>query len=84
MSAGTKYTPSLPSSAAASASVSAAPAMMPSPSRSHCTAAPVSKIDASSAYVLESPMHHASVVTSPAGGVGTVKPAFSSTNEPVP
>ena len=34
---------------AASASVSAASAMIPSPSRSHCTAAPVTKIAASSA-----------------------------------
>src|SRR5437773_715276 len=41
VNAGTRYTLSLPASPAASDSVSAAVAMIPRPSRSHCTAAPV-------------------------------------------
>ena len=49
VNAGTMYTPSLPSSERASPSVSAAASITPSASRSHCTAAPVTKIAASSA-----------------------------------
>ncbi len=41
--------PSFPSSDPAMASVSSATEMIPSPSRSHCTAAPVTNTDASSA-----------------------------------
>ena len=48
-SAGTKMTPPLSGTDSASTSVSALSAMMPSPSRSHCTAAPAVKIDPSSA-----------------------------------
>ena len=47
--AGTKYTPSLLASERANPSVSLLWAMMPRPSRSHCTAAPAMKMDASSA-----------------------------------
>ena len=47
MNAGTKTTPSVSSTLAASGSVSDAVSMMPSPSRSHCTAAPVTKIEPS-------------------------------------
>ena len=48
--AGTKYTPPLSSTCRASDSLCAAPEMMPSWSRSHCTADPVTAIEPSSAY----------------------------------
>ena len=47
--AGTKYTPPLSSTWRASASLCAAPLMMPNWSRSHCTAEPVTAIEPSSA-----------------------------------
>jgi hypothetical protein len=47
--AGTKYTPPLSSTWRASSSTSAAPAMIPSWSRSHCTADPVTAIEPSRA-----------------------------------
>ncbi len=47
--AGTKYTPPLSLTWRASGSTSAAPEMMPSWSRSHCTAEPVTAIEPSSA-----------------------------------
>ena len=49
VSAGTKTTPSVSSTVRATASVSAALPTIWSPSRSHCTAAPVTKIAPSSA-----------------------------------
>ena len=49
VSAGTKTTPPVSGTEAASGPTSAAAAMMPSPSRSHWTAAPVTKMDPSSA-----------------------------------
>ena len=49
VSAGTKTTPSVSGTVAAIASVSAADPTICSPSRSHCTAAPVTKIAPSSA-----------------------------------
>ncbi len=58
--------------------------MIPSPSRSHCTAAPVTKIAASSAYVVLRPICHATVASSPSEAGGTDVPAFDSTNDPVP
>ena len=48
--AGTKYTPPLSSTWRASDSLSDAPEMMPSWSRSHCTADPVTATEPSSAY----------------------------------
>ena len=47
--AGTKYTPPLSATWRASVSLSAAPLMMPSWSRSHCTAEPVTAIEPSRA-----------------------------------
>ena len=44
VNAGTNTTPPVSGTLAASGPVSAASSMMPSPSRSHCTAAPVTKI----------------------------------------
>ena len=59
--------------------------MMPRPSRSHCTPAPVTKIDASSANVVRCPIDQATVLSSPGGGIGGgSEPAFSRTNDPVP
>ncbi len=48
--AGTKYIPPLSSTDRASVSDSSAPRMMPSWSRSHCTAEPVTAIEPSRAY----------------------------------
>ena len=48
--AGTKYTPPLSVTGPASASLSLALEMMPSWSRSHCTAEPVTAMEPSSAY----------------------------------
>jgi hypothetical protein len=76
--------PSLESSDPASCSVSPATSMIPSPSRSHCTAAPVTKIAASSAYVVWSPICQATVESSPSGARGIRVPWFMSTNDPVP
>src|SRR3954469_5263769 len=58
--------------------------MIPRPSRSHCTPAPVTKIAASSAYVIRCPTCSAIVVSRPAGAGGIVSPRVSRTNEPVP
>jgi hypothetical protein len=44
--------------------------MMPRPSRSHWTPAPVTKIAASSAYVVRCPIDHAIVVSRPSCGSG--------------
>ena len=49
VSAGTKVTPPLSDTVRASASISLALWMMPSPSRSHCTAAPAMKAEPSRA-----------------------------------
>ena len=64
--AGTKYTPPVSGTAVASASLSAARSMSPSPSRSHWIAAPAMNTLPSSAYVVVPPIFHASVVSSPA------------------
>ena len=58
--------------------------MIPRPSRSHWTAAPVTKTAPSSAYVQESPTSQATVVSSPSRELGARSPVFSSRNEPVP
>src|SRR5437867_11863009 len=58
--------------------------MIPSPSRSHWTAAPVTNIEPSSAYVTPPPMPHASVTRSPGGLGGREEPAFIKTKDPVP
>ena len=86
MNAGTTYTPPLSGTDAASGPVSAASAIMPRPSRSHWTAAPVTKIAPSIAYVTSSlaPSDHATVVSRPSTGSGSFGPMFVSTNEPVP
>ncbi len=65
-------------------SVSAASATIPSPSRSHWTAAPVTNTAASSAYVTRSSMPQAIVVSRPSAGSGTSSPALRSTKLPVP
>ena len=58
--------------------------MMPRPSRSHCTAAPVTKIDPSSAYSAVDPSLAASVVRRPCRDAGASAPVFIRTNDPVP
>ena len=52
--------------------------MMPSPSRSHCTAAPAMKIDASSAYAGPPRRSHATVVSNPPRACGAVGPVLNS------
>jgi hypothetical protein len=74
----------LPSREAASGSVSAAVSMIPRPSRSHCTPAPVTKMAASRAYTVRCPIPQAIVVSSPGGASGGAAPEFSSAKEPVP
>src|SRR5688572_32315839 len=83
-SAGTKYTPPVFSTLRASGSVSAAASMIPRPSRSHCTAAPAMKIDASSAYAGRPVASQATVVRRPPPGAGRTCPALRSRNAPVP
>src|SRR5436190_1145078 len=78
-------TPSVSSMDAASGPVSAASRMMPSPSRIHWMAAPVTKMAPSYAYETAPPASfHPTVVSSPSTGFGQVSPTFMSTNDPVP
>ena len=62
--------------------------MMPSPSRSHCTAAPATNTLPSSAYVTcgraGSPSAQAIVVSSPFAELRASVPVFSSMKQPVP
>ena len=64
--------------------MSAAVRMSPSPSRSHCTAAPAMNALPSSAYVVWPPICHATVVTSPCLLFVGVLPMFMSAKAPVP
>ncbi|CAB4554232.1 unannotated protein [freshwater metagenome] len=85
MKAGTKYTPAESGTLAASGPISDDCLMIPNPSRSHCTAAPVTKIDPSSAYVgAPWPRSHATVVNIPSVGCGQVDPTLNKTKLPVP
>ena len=69
----------------ASASLCAAPLMMPSWSRSHCTAAPVTAIDPSSAKMAGSaPNLKHTVVSRPLVERTMSVPVFSSRKLPVP
>ena len=59
--------------------------MMPNPSRSHCTAAPVTKMAPSTAYAtVPSASVHATVVSMPSAGAGHVSPTFNKMKLPVP
>src|SRR2546423_1868387 len=84
--AGTTNTPSVSSTVAAKGPTSAASRMMPSPSRNHWIAAPVTKIAPSYAYVVGRPSASCqpTVVNKPSTGAGHDDPTFISTNEPVP
>ena len=85
VSAGTNTTPPESGTPAASCSVSPAEATRPSPSRSHCTAAPVTKIAPSRAYSSRPPgCPHATVVSSPADERTGWSPVFTRMNDPVP
>ena len=84
VSAGTNTTPPVSGTPAAIAAASPDVESRPRPSRSHCSAAPVTKIDPSSAYVVSSPSCHATVVSSPSTGSGRLVPTLVSTNDPVP
>ena len=84
-SAGTKYTSSLESRLAASSSVSWALSMMPRPSLSYCTAAPVMKMAPSSAYSTgSSPRPQAMVVRRSFLLFMDSVPVFMRAKEPVP
>ncbi len=85
VSAGTNTTPSVSSTVAAMAAVSAALPTICRPSRSHCTADPVTKIAPSRAYVISPPgERHAAVESSPASLRTTEEPVLVRMNEPVP
>ena len=58
--------------------------MSPSPSRSHCTAAPAMNALPSSAYVVLPPMPQAAVVTRPCSLRMGRSPMFISAKAPVP
>ena len=64
--------------------VSAASEITPRPSRSHCTAAPVTKTEASSAYAVRPSSPQATVASRPSPGAGAASPALSRTKLPVP
>jgi hypothetical protein len=83
-SAGTATTPPESGTDAASASISRALPMMPSPSRSHCTIAPAMKVEPSSAYTTSSPSFQPTVVSSPFFDGTARAPVFMSMNAPVP
>src|SRR5919197_3146588 len=82
--AGTKYTSPVFGTDSASGPTSDACSMIPNPSRSHCTAAPVTKIEPSNAYSTFPPGPDAMVVIRPDDDVETSRPVFINTNEPVP
>src|SRR6266545_598844 len=84
VNAGTRYRSTRSPAASASASVSAASPMRPSPSLSHCTAAPVTNALPSSAYTGPVPRSHASVASRPAAERAIVDPVFTSRKQPVP
>ena len=71
---------------AASSSTAAASSITPRPSRSHCTAAPVTKMAPSRAYEKPpaAPRSQATVVSRPATGSGQRSPMFARTKLPVP
>ena len=70
---------------AASISISPAPLMIPSWSRSHCTAEPVTAIEPSSAYTGSlSPNWYATVVSSPCWLRTSSAPVVMSRKLPVP
>src|SRR2546421_7103664 len=82
--AGTRYTPPVSSTCAASASTSDDDLMMPSPSRSHCTTAPAMKMLPSSAYSVRFPIRQETVVRRLfLDAIGLV-PVFISMKQPVP
>src|SRR5262245_5275519 len=85
VNAGTTNTPSVSVMDDASAPVSDASAMMPSPSRNHWMAAPVTKMAPSNAYAT-APLANCqpTVVSSPSTGFGHASPTFMRTKEPVP
>ena len=58
--------------------------MMPRPSRSHCTAAPVTNALPSIAYWTPAPMSHAIVVSRPPSLVRAWSPVLASRKQPVP
>ena len=85
VSAGTKTTPPESGTERASASLCSAEEMMPSPSRNHWMAAPVTKIAPSSAYSIRpSGCCQATVESSPCPEGTGADPVCTSTNEPVP
>ena len=85
MSAGTNTTPPESGTERASASVSAAEVMICRPSRSHCTAAPVTNTAPSRAYSRRpSGCCQATVVSRPECEATISSPVLTRTNDPVP
>ena len=85
VSAGTNTTPPLSGTLNANSSDSEAMSMMPSPSRSHCTAEPVTNTAPSNANSREpSGCCQATVVSRPDCERTNLSPVFTNTNDPVP
>src|ERR1041385_646203 len=82
--AGTKYTPPLSLTVAASASTSEELRINPNPSRNHCTTAPPTNTLPSSAYSIEFPTFHATVVTRRLEDLIGFAPMFCNRKHPVP
>ena len=83
-SAGTTTTPPLSITEAASAAVSPACSIIPSPSRSHLIRLPATNTEPSSAYVRLPPSWHSTVPSRRWPERGTSEPMLARTNAPVP
>ena len=86
LNAGTKYTPPVSGTDAASASTSDARSITPRLSRNHCTPAPAMATEPSSAYAgaASAPNRHATVVNNPCEDGTGAAPVLSSMKHPVP
>ena len=86
LNAGTKYTPPVSGTVAASASTSDARSITPRLSRNHCTPAPAMATEPSNAYagVAVAPNCHATVVSKPCEDGTGAGPVLSSMKHPVP
>ncbi len=84
VSAGTKYTPPLSPTLRASLSTSDDERIMPSPSRSHCTTEPPTKMLPSNAYAVLPAIFHATVVSRLFFDMTGLSPQFISRKQPVP
>src|ERR1051325_10317533 len=82
--AGTRYTPSVSGTSAINFSTSGDELIALRPSRNHCTAAPATNTEPSSAYVVWLPIFHATVVNNPFSDGTGFDPVLSNMKQPVP